>query len=301
MMGAIHDMYKVYHHGKRFAGWNTESNTDVLNMIRLLRQKKIDKDAEVESHKLGDREIEIFNRLEARADPDKERYNKAIYEPYLKKFVNRGANMNKDMYRLPEMIKPNYVTPEQVKRMIDDKYRRGQFNIKSEDEIKKLYEVTENVFNHMEDPEDVFKTVSAKDYNRNLTNKLYEISNNVGPQQLQNIIGDNIKIENENDLNVPSSSSSSFSDLDSFKKEGDDELSMAGYGSGESEDDTNDETTGGESSNEILPEDSNLLIQNNNNRSTARPRDYVPKPKSEGKQLREAADNEMDIENIRFK
>jgi hypothetical protein len=126
MMGAIHDTYKV-NYKKQFSGWNTVSNTNVLNMIRLLRQKKIDKDAEAESRKLGDREIEIFNPLEARADLDKVRYNKAIYEPFLKKFV-----------RLLEMIKPNYVTPAQVKKMIDDKYRRGNFNIKSEDEIKKI-------------------------------------------------------------------------------------------------------------------------------------------------------------------
>jgi hypothetical protein len=86
MMAAIHDTYKVYYR-KQFSGWNTVSNADVLNMIRLLRKKKIDKDAEAESRKLGDREIEIFNRLEARADPDKERYNKYIYKPYLSKFV----------------------------------------------------------------------------------------------------------------------------------------------------------------------------------------------------------------------
>jgi hypothetical protein len=36
MMGAIHDMYKVYYK-KQFIGWDTESNPDVLNMIRLLR------------------------------------------------------------------------------------------------------------------------------------------------------------------------------------------------------------------------------------------------------------------------
>jgi hypothetical protein len=122
MQAAIHDTYKVYYK-KQFTGWNTVSNQDVLNMIRLLRQKKMDKDADAENNKLGDKEIELFNRLEARADPDKLLYNKEIYEPYLKKFVTRGANMNK--YRLLEMIKPNYVTPEQVKKMIDDKYRLG--------------------------------------------------------------------------------------------------------------------------------------------------------------------------------
>jgi hypothetical protein len=83
MMGAIHDTYKVYYK-KQFSGWNSESNGNVLNMIRLLRQKKIDKDAEAKEHMLGDKEIEIFNRLEARAHPDKLRYNKQIYEPYLK-------------------------------------------------------------------------------------------------------------------------------------------------------------------------------------------------------------------------
>jgi hypothetical protein len=51
--------------------------------------------------------------------------------------VKRGANMDKNKYRVPEMIKPNYVTPEQLKKMIDAKYRRGDFNIKSEDEINK--------------------------------------------------------------------------------------------------------------------------------------------------------------------
>jgi hypothetical protein len=165
--------------------------------------------------------------------------------------------MNKDMYRLPEMIKPNYITPEQVKKMIDDKYRRGSFSIKSEEDIKKLFEVTENVFNHMEDPKDSLNTVSARTYDRNLTDKLYDISNNVSPQQLQNIIDENIKIENENSLGVPSSSSSSFLDLDAFKKEGDDELPIAGYGS-DSEDDTDNETTGAESSTEIFPEDPNV-------------------------------------------
>jgi hypothetical protein len=54
-------------------------------------------------------------------------------------------------------------------------------------------------------------------------------------------------------LGVPSSSSSAFSDLSSFKKEGDDELSLAGYDNGESEDDTYDEIIGGASESDIFP------------------------------------------------
>jgi hypothetical protein len=88
MMSAIHDTYKVYYN-KRFAGWATETFPDLLNMIRLLRQKKMDKDELAESRKLGDKEIAVFNRLEARGDRDRELYNKKLYEPYLKKFVDR--------------------------------------------------------------------------------------------------------------------------------------------------------------------------------------------------------------------
>jgi hypothetical protein len=124
----------------------------------------------------------------------------------------------------------------------------------------------------MEDPGDAFKTVSARNYNRNLTKKLYEISNNVGEQQLQNIVADNIKIENEMNLNAPSSSSSSFSDMSSFKKE-DDELSMAGYGS-DSETET-DETTGGGSESDILPEVPFQAVQDNNS-GHAQPIDFIP-------------------------
>jgi hypothetical protein len=44
VMSAIHNTYKVYY-GKRFSNFNTESNPDLLYMIRLLRQKAIDKNA----------------------------------------------------------------------------------------------------------------------------------------------------------------------------------------------------------------------------------------------------------------
>jgi hypothetical protein len=47
-------------------------------MIKLLKQKAADKEKLAEERKLGDREIEIFNRLEARGDPDRELHNKKI-------------------------------------------------------------------------------------------------------------------------------------------------------------------------------------------------------------------------------
>jgi hypothetical protein len=63
------------------------------------------------------------------------------------------------------------------------------------------------------------KAVSAQTYNRSLTDKLYEISNNINQEQLNSIISDNIKTENEFQLNVPSQSSSLAAFPNSFKDE----------------------------------------------------------------------------------
>jgi hypothetical protein len=146
----------------------------------------------------------------------------------------------------------------------------------------------------MEDPQDWLNTVSAANYDRKLTNKLYEISSNIGALQLQDIISDNIKIENENNLNIPSSSSSSFSDLDSFKEE-DKGLARENI---DSEDETDNETAGGESSTEILPELPFQAVQDNNNSSSnssiARPKaNFIPKPPNEGNILCRAIDNQL--------
>jgi hypothetical protein len=114
----------------------------------------------------------------------------------------------------------------------------------------------------MEDPEDSMKTVSAKDYNRTLPKKLYEISSDVSADQLNSIINDNIKIENENNLNVPSQSSSLAAFPNSFKKEGEELLPGEGE---ESEDEGGTESaTETESDNNILPENPLQVVQNNN-------------------------------------
>jgi hypothetical protein len=52
MMAAIHDLYKVYYN-KRFTGWVTESIPELLNMIRLLKQKAAEKEALDKDRLLG--------------------------------------------------------------------------------------------------------------------------------------------------------------------------------------------------------------------------------------------------------
>jgi hypothetical protein len=130
-------------------------------MIRLQRQKKIDKEKLAEERRFGPDELEIYNQIAARGDHDTAVYNERIYQPYLSQFVNRGANMNADRYRMPEMIDRNYVSAARVKEMIDQKYKKGDFYVKSIPELTKLYQVAQNVINNMEDPEDAYNTISA--------------------------------------------------------------------------------------------------------------------------------------------
>jgi hypothetical protein len=90
--------------------------------------------------------------------------------------VGRGFNMNDKKYRIPKMIVSNYVLFERVKDMIDKKYRKGVFNIKSPKEMEKLFKVIKNVFNNLEDPDGSLNTVTA---NRtgDFSKKLYDIAN----------------------------------------------------------------------------------------------------------------------------
>jgi hypothetical protein len=92
--------------------------------------------------------------------------------------VCSGANMKDKTYRLLEMIVPNYLSLMRVEDMIDKKHKKGDFYIKSIPELINLYDVVTNVFNSLEDPENVLKTVSA-DTTRNFSKKLYDIANNV--------------------------------------------------------------------------------------------------------------------------
>jgi hypothetical protein len=171
--------------------------------------------------------------------------------------------------------------------MIDDKYRPGNFNINSEEEIKKLYGVAENVFNNMEDPQDSMNTVSAQTYDRSLTDKLYDIANNLSAEQLNSIIDENIKIE-ENQNSITDVLPNFFNDE---KKP-----PMTGEFDGDSEDETETQTDG-ESSNEILPEDPNLLIQNNNS-GVPRPRDVTSRPPSIDEMTRREEYNIMSEDNV---
>jgi hypothetical protein len=140
-------------------------------------------------------ELAIYNEIAARGDDDTSAYNENIYKPYLSKFVGRGANMMDSKYRMPEMIVPNYASKEKVKQMIYNKYKKGNFNIKSPQEMEKLVEVSENVFNNMEDPRGSLSTITS-DTTPDFSKKLYEITNNVTPDQYKAILRQNRAVEN---------------------------------------------------------------------------------------------------------
>jgi hypothetical protein len=140
-VAAIQDMLGIYH-GIVLQGLEYTPNTTVINMVRLLKQKAIDRNAQAKDRELGPEQLAIYNEIAARGDDDTSAYNEKIYKPYLSKFVNR----------MPEMIIPSYISKDKVRQMIYNKCKKGNFNIKSPEEMQKLIEVSENVFNNMEDP-----------------------------------------------------------------------------------------------------------------------------------------------------
>jgi hypothetical protein len=103
--------------------------------------------------------------------------------------------MNKDRYRVPEMIDRNYVSAARVRDMIDKKYKKGDFYVKTIPKLNKLSEVAQNVINNMEDPKDAYKTISA-DKTRVFSKKLYEIPNDVTPGKHAEILKQNRAVEN---------------------------------------------------------------------------------------------------------
>jgi hypothetical protein len=191
---AIQHTLGIYH-GIVLDGLQYTSNTTVVNMIRLLKQKAIDKNALAKDRELRPEELVIYNKITVRGDDDMNAYNENIYKPYLSRFVGRGLNMNDKKYRIPEMIVPNYVSKEKVKQMIYDKYKKGNFNIKSPEEMEKLVEVSENVFNNMEDPAGSLSTMTS-DRSPDFSKKLYEIANDVTPAKYAEILKQNRTIEN---------------------------------------------------------------------------------------------------------
>jgi hypothetical protein len=176
-IAAIQDTLGIYH-GIVLQGLEYTPNTTVINMIRLLKQKAIDRNALGEERRLGPEELAIYNEIAARGDDDRNAYNKNIYKPYLSKFVDGGLNMMDGKYRMPEMIVPNYVSKEKVRQIINNKYKKGNFNIKSPEEMQKLVEISENVFNNMEDPAGALNKVTS-DRTYDFSKKLYDIANNV--------------------------------------------------------------------------------------------------------------------------
>jgi hypothetical protein len=73
----IQDMHVIYH-GMMLQGFETVSNANAVNVIRMLRQKTIDKKQLAENRRLGPEEVAIYNEIAARGDHDTNAYNERI-------------------------------------------------------------------------------------------------------------------------------------------------------------------------------------------------------------------------------
>jgi hypothetical protein len=79
--------------------------------------------------------------------------------------------------------------------MIYGKYKKGEFYVKSPQEMEKLIKVSENVFNNIEDPAGSLSTITS-DRSPDFSKKLYDIMNDVTPQKYAEILKQNLALEN---------------------------------------------------------------------------------------------------------
>jgi hypothetical protein len=63
-VAAIQDTLGIYH-GIVLQGLDYTPNTNVINMIRLLKQKAIDRDALAKDRELGPEQLQIYNEIAA--------------------------------------------------------------------------------------------------------------------------------------------------------------------------------------------------------------------------------------------
>jgi hypothetical protein len=88
MMSVIQDTFRIYW-GREFNSFETESYAVLFNIIRVLRQKALDKEILGKNPKLDPNEIELFNQLESRGDPDTRLYEEQVFEPNFSKYMKR--------------------------------------------------------------------------------------------------------------------------------------------------------------------------------------------------------------------
>jgi hypothetical protein len=188
---AINETFKIYHN-QSFTGFVPPgvAYSSITKMIMMLKKKKEDADAKKAAGRLDDEGVELMNYLKAYGDENTERYNKNVYEPYLR---NKLVDTSGDGFVRPDFINTNFIAAQNVAALLKKKFQTNAEVKKSDTDVNKMIQVATNVINKVANPTQTLKTLAKSPANSKIITEFSNITNNLDLGQLNDI-----KMENDN-------------------------------------------------------------------------------------------------------
>jgi hypothetical protein len=140
---------------------------------------------------LNYKQIKILNKIEATGDKNYAKYNKDIYEPYIKRLVRYYESHPKNkQFSYPHFIpRKFFLTVVDIMPNLKKKYWHGPRettldNEITKDELNKTAEVVTNISNQMPDPTKVMNAYFKDIHNNTYQNIVNQIIEEVTPSEL---------------------------------------------------------------------------------------------------------------------
>jgi hypothetical protein len=157
---------------------------------------KLDKKDELntkllQQHMPNDKQIKILNKIEAIGDKNYAKYNKDIYERYIKRLVRDYESHPKNkQFRYPHFVpRKFFLTVDDIMANLKKKYWNASSgttvdNEITKDELNKTAEVDTNISNQMQDLSEVMNAYFKDICNNTYRNKIIQIIKEVTPSDL---------------------------------------------------------------------------------------------------------------------
>jgi hypothetical protein len=186
---AISESLRIYYR-KSIRGLSTLTFSPIKTMLLKLKKKKEDADALAESRKLDERGIRVMNKLRSQSDPDADKYNRKVYEKYLRCMQ---VDPRTARYNPVKNVDRDFVTTDEIRTMLRKKYRHGGVSQKSEEDIQRMTITATNILNRTPDPAGNVNALN----NPSVLNEIANVANNLNNGEINNM---NIENKNTDDL-----------------------------------------------------------------------------------------------------
>jgi hypothetical protein len=128
-----------------------------------------------------------MNYLRAESDLEAEKYNREVYDKYLK---NLEVDPRTVAYKSVKNVDKDFVTTDEIGAMLRQKYRHSGVTQKSDEDIEKMVIAVTNIINKTPNP---IGNVSTALSDPQVLSEISNVSNNLSNNQLSEM-----DIENQN-------------------------------------------------------------------------------------------------------